>query len=78
MIVRKINRAEEEYSQCQVPKEKLTSIPWKGYRERRAMSNGKSMATCMREAQWEVDGQCLCTQHAGIIALRHLSGEIGQ
>jgi hypothetical protein len=76
MIVRRMNRSEEEFTQCQLPKDKLTFVPWKGYRERRSDRNGKSAATCMRLAQWEVDGQCLCTQHAGIIALRHLSGEI--
>lgn len=75
MRVRHIHRPSEEYSQCQFPKEELHEQPWRGYRESRTRYNGKDASTCMREAQWEVDGKKLCTQHAGIRALEHLEEE---
>lgn len=75
MKVRRINRPTEEYAQCSRPKEALSEQPWKGYRERRAAGNGKSVDTCMREAQWEIDGDKFCTQHAGMIALEELEGK---
>lgn len=62
-----------EKVQCQLPKEELREIGWKGYRERRTLQNGLSAATCMRHARWEVDGLKLCTQHAGMRALEELS-----
>jgi len=70
--VRKIDRPTEDYSQCQFPKEKLNLVGWKGYREGQSRRNGRDPSTCMRPAQWEVDGQKLCTQHAGAVALEHL------
>lgn len=75
MKVRKINRPEEEYCQCAQPASALREVGWKGYREGRSRQNGKDPSTCMREGQWEIDGKMFCTQHAGMIALEHLSKE---
>jgi hypothetical protein len=73
--VRRIHRPDEDYAQCEYPKEALREVGWKGYREKRSRQNGKDPATCMREASWEIDGKKLCTQHAGMTALEHLEAK---
>ena len=57
--------------QCQLPKEELHEIGWEGYREQRTKYNGQNSETCMRHAKWDIDGQLLCTQHAGMKVLEH-------
>jgi hypothetical protein len=64
-----------EKVQCQLPKEQLREIGWKGYREQRTRQNGLNADTCMRHARWEVDGVRMCTQHAGMKVLEHLKEE---
>lgn len=62
-----------EKVQCQLPKEDLREIGWKGYRERRAAMSGAEPSTCMRHARWEFDGLKLCTQHAGMKLLEEMA-----
>lgn len=60
--------------QCSLPKGDLApnTLGWAGYRELRSNFNGQSPDRCMRHARWEIDGERLCTQHAGMRALEFL------
>jgi hypothetical protein len=75
MKVRKLEGPPYEKLQCELPQGELApnALGYKGYRERRSERNGRDPSCCMRNAMWEVDGQKLCTQHAGQKALEHLS-----
>lgn len=73
MIVKQLPEPRER-AQCELPKDELNpaTIGWKGYRETRTKVNGHNPNQCMRVAAWEVDGQKLCAQHAGLKVLHHL------
>lgn len=73
------SRPHEQY-QCQLPQEDLNpgSLGYKGYREKRAAIRPSfdfavDPHCCMRTARYEVDGQKLCAQHAGLKALEFLA-----
>lgn len=72
MKVVKLEGPPFEKIQCQLPKEELRELGWKGYREQRTRYNHLDASTCMRHAKWEVNGVKLCTQHAGMQALEFL------
>lgn len=80
MKVKRLEGPPFEKIQCQLPKTELhpNALGWKGYRETRSKRNGQNPASCMRHAMWEVDGQKLCTQHAGMKALEFLEQQTQQ
>ena len=59
--------------QCEAPFDQTPFTPeYIKRRTERCDNNGWSLTQCGRPSTYEIEGKCLCTQHAGTLALKVL------